>query len=63
MKKTIVELLDYLIIHFSSKFLLFSMETEDGMVNSGEKVTLKPYSGSLNVDFGKGVRTKDVYLL
>ncbi|KAJ8449433.1 hypothetical protein Cgig2_002230 [Carnegiea gigantea] len=29
----------------------------------GEKVKLKPYSGMLNVDFGKGVRKKDVFLL
>ncbi|KAF3327159.1 Saccharopine dehydrogenase NADP binding domain-containing protein [Carex littledalei] len=31
--------------------------------NKGEEVRLKPYSGALNIDFGKGVRTKDVYLL
>ncbi|KAJ4780233.1 hypothetical protein LUZ62_064490 [Rhynchospora pubera] len=31
--------------------------------NKGEEVKLKPYSGALSIDFGKGVRTKDVYLL
>lgn len=31
--------------------------------NKGEKVTLKPYSGMLNIDFGKGVGKKNVYLL
>ncbi|XP_043725248.1 uncharacterized protein LOC122671857 isoform X1 [Telopea speciosissima] len=31
--------------------------------NKGEKVKLKPYSGVLNVDFGKGIGKKDVYLL
>lgn len=30
---------------------------------SGEKVKLKPYSGMINVDFGKGIRKRDVYLL
>jgi hypothetical protein len=39
------------------------METEDDVVNSGKQVRLKPYSGALNIDFGKGIRTKDVYLL
>lgn len=29
----------------------------------GQKVKLKPYSGMLNIDFGKGVRRKDVFLL
>ncbi|XP_057954434.1 uncharacterized protein LOC131148615 [Malania oleifera] len=29
----------------------------------GEKVKLKPYSGMLNIDFGKGIRKRDVYLL
>ncbi|KAL5205801.1 hypothetical protein ABZP36_034010 [Zizania latifolia] len=31
--------------------------------NRGEKIKLKPYSGALSIDFGKGVRKKDVYLL
>lgn len=31
--------------------------------NKGREIKLKPYSGALNVDFGKGVRKKDVYLL
>ncbi|XP_072967050.1 uncharacterized protein [Typha angustifolia] len=31
--------------------------------NKGEKIKLKPYSGALNIDFGKGVRKRDVYLL
>ncbi|CAM0146098.1 unnamed protein product [Urochloa decumbens] len=31
--------------------------------NKGEEVKLKPYSGALNIDFGKGVRKKNVYLL
>uniref|UniRef100_A0A7C9AFB4 Saccharopine dehydrogenase-like C-terminal domain-containing protein n=1 Tax=Opuntia streptacantha TaxID=393608 RepID=A0A7C9AFB4_OPUST len=31
--------------------------------NKGEKVKLKPYSGMLNVDFGEGVKKKDVFLL
>ncbi|KAJ0976134.1 hypothetical protein J5N97_018099 [Dioscorea zingiberensis] len=31
--------------------------------NKGEKITLKPYSGMLNIDFGKGIRKRDVYLL
>lgn len=30
---------------------------------SGEKIKLKPYSGALNIDFGKGVGKRDVYLL
>ncbi|TVU50799.1 hypothetical protein EJB05_02189, partial [Eragrostis curvula] len=31
--------------------------------NKGEEIKLKPYSGGLNIDFGKGVRMKNVYLL
>ncbi|VAI15719.1 unnamed protein product [Triticum turgidum subsp. durum] len=31
--------------------------------NKGEEIKLKPYSGVLNIDFGKGVRKRDVYLL
>ncbi|BAH95070.1 Os11g0140700, partial [Oryza sativa Japonica Group] len=33
------------------------------ITNSGEEIKLKPYSGALSIDFGKGVRKKDVYLL
>ncbi|KAL6906055.1 hypothetical protein ACP4OV_003656 [Aristida adscensionis] len=31
--------------------------------NKGEEIKLKPYSGALNIDFGKGVRKRNVYLL
>jgi len=31
--------------------------------NKGEEIKLKPYSGALNIDFGKGIRKKNVYLL
>ncbi|KAG9454759.1 hypothetical protein H6P81_007663 [Aristolochia fimbriata] len=31
--------------------------------NKGEKIKLKPYSGALNIDFGKGIGKRDVYLL
>ncbi|KAL4204251.1 hypothetical protein AMTRI_Chr01g131190 [Amborella trichopoda] len=31
--------------------------------NKGEKVKLKPYSGMLNIDFGKGIGKRDVFLL
>nr|CAB3489035.1 unnamed protein product [Digitaria exilis] len=31
--------------------------------NKGEEIKLKPYSGVLNIDFGKGVGKKNVYLL
>ncbi|CAI0546800.1 unnamed protein product [Linum tenue] len=31
--------------------------------NKGEKVKLKPFSGMVNVDFGKGIGSRDVYLL
>nr|CAB3490870.1 unnamed protein product [Digitaria exilis] len=31
--------------------------------NKGEEIKLKPYSGALGIDFGKGVRKKNVYLL
>lgn len=31
--------------------------------NKGEKLKLKPYSGMLNIDFGKGIGKKDVFLL
>ncbi|KAG2558555.1 uncharacterized protein LOC120685336 [Panicum virgatum] len=45
----------------ASSFLLLG---EDVIVyNKGKERKLKPYSGSLNIDFGKGVGKKDVYLL
>ncbi|CAN6443524.1 unnamed protein product [Victoria cruziana] len=31
--------------------------------NKGKKIKLKPYSGMLNIDFGKGIGKRDVYLL
>ncbi|XP_077252955.1 saccharopine dehydrogenase isoform X2 [Tasmannia lanceolata] len=31
--------------------------------NKGEKIQLRPYSGVLNIDFGKGIGKRDVYLL
>ncbi|CAN1267726.1 hypothetical protein LINPERPRIM_LOCUS12893 [Linum perenne] len=31
--------------------------------NKGEKIKLKPYSGMLSIDFGKGIGSRDVYLL
>ncbi|XP_010279568.1 PREDICTED: uncharacterized protein LOC104613444 [Nelumbo nucifera] len=31
--------------------------------NKGEKIKLKPYSGMLTIDFGKGIGKRDVYLL
>ncbi|CAI0450212.1 unnamed protein product [Linum tenue] len=31
--------------------------------NKGEKVKLKPFSGMINIDFGKGIGSRDVYLL
>ncbi|KAL6906058.1 hypothetical protein ACP4OV_003659 [Aristida adscensionis] len=31
--------------------------------NKGEEINLKPYSGEVNTDFGKGVGKKDAYLL
>ncbi|WVZ54574.1 hypothetical protein U9M48_005351 [Paspalum notatum var. saurae] len=31
--------------------------------NKGKEIKLKPYSGALSIDFGKGVRKKNVYLL
>ncbi|CAL9133480.1 unnamed protein product [Musa acuminata var. zebrina] len=31
--------------------------------NKGEMIKMKPYSGVLNIDFGKGIGKRDVYLL
>lgn len=32
-------------------------------LEAGEKLKLKPYSGMLNIDFGKGIGKRDVFLL
>lgn len=45
----------------ATSFLLLGEEVV--AYSKGEKVKLKPYSGMLNVDFGKGIRKKDVFLL
>lgn len=45
----------------STSFLLLG---EDVIAyNKGEEVSLKPYSGMINVDFGRGIRKRDVFLL
>ncbi|XP_021762434.1 uncharacterized protein LOC110727185 isoform X2 [Chenopodium quinoa] len=44
-----------------TSFLLLGEEVV--AYNKGEKVKLKPYSGMLNVDFGKGINKRDVFLL
>ncbi|KAJ4839606.1 hypothetical protein Tsubulata_029633 [Turnera subulata] len=45
----------------ATSFLLLGEEVV--AYNRGEKIKLKPYSGMLNIDFGKGIRKRDVYLL
>lgn len=45
----------------ATSFLLLGEEVI--AYNKGKKMKLKPYSGMLNIDFGKGIRKKDVYLL
>ncbi|KAK1576299.1 hypothetical protein Q3G72_012745 [Acer saccharum] len=45
----------------ATSFLLLGEEVV--AYNKGEKIKLKPYSGMLSVDFGKGIKTKDVFLL
>ncbi|KAL2329198.1 hypothetical protein Fmac_022625 [Flemingia macrophylla] len=45
----------------ATSFLLLGEEVV--AYNKGEKITMKPYSGMLNVDFGKGIGKRDVYLL
>ncbi|XP_061362444.1 uncharacterized protein LOC133306179 [Gastrolobium bilobum] len=45
----------------AASFLLLGEEVV--AYNKGEKIKLKPYSGMLNVDFGKGIGKRDVYLL
>nr|ABK41045.1 astaxanthin synthase KC28 [Adonis aestivalis var. palaestina] len=43
-----------------TSFLLLGEEVV--AYSEGEKVELKPYTGKLNIDFGKGVGKRDVYL-
>ncbi|OWM69169.1 hypothetical protein CDL15_Pgr025356 [Punica granatum] len=45
----------------ATSFLLLGEEVI--AYNKGERIKLKPYSGALNIDFGKGVGKRDVYLL
>ncbi|TKY67804.1 oxidoreductase protein [Spatholobus suberectus] len=45
----------------ATSFLLLGEEVV--AYNKGEKIRMKPYSGMLNVDFGKGIGIRDVYLL
>ncbi|GMN26179.1 hypothetical protein TIFTF001_001209 [Ficus carica] len=45
----------------ATSFLLLGEEVI--AYNKGEEIKLKPYSGTLNIDFGKGIGNRDVYLL
>ncbi|KAL6199683.1 hypothetical protein ACLB2K_029466 [Fragaria x ananassa] len=45
----------------ATSFLLLGEEVV--AFNKGEKIKLRPYSGMLKIDFGKGIGKKDVYLL
>uniref|UniRef100_A0A7N0U355 Saccharopine dehydrogenase NADP binding domain-containing protein n=1 Tax=Kalanchoe fedtschenkoi TaxID=63787 RepID=A0A7N0U355_KALFE len=45
----------------ATSFLLLGEEVV--AYNKGEIIKLKPYSSSLNIDFGKGIGKRDVYLL
>ncbi|KAF7153373.1 hypothetical protein RHSIM_Rhsim01G0193400 [Rhododendron simsii] len=45
----------------ATSFLLLGEEVV--AYSKGEKITIKPYSGMRNIDFGKGIGKKDVYLL
>ncbi|XP_050221905.1 uncharacterized protein LOC126672052 isoform X2 [Mercurialis annua] len=45
----------------ATSFLLLGEEVI--AYNKGEKIKLKPYSGMVNIDFGKGIGKRDVYLL
>ncbi|KAL3529765.1 hypothetical protein ACH5RR_009087 [Cinchona calisaya] len=45
----------------ATSFLLLGEEVV--AYNKGTKIKLKPYSGMLNIDFGKGIGKKDVFLL
>ncbi|CAL5437956.1 unnamed protein product [Camellia sinensis] len=52
----------------ATSFLLLGEEVvayskDNGLHLSGEKIKLKPYTGMLNIDFGKGIGKRDVYLL
>ncbi|XP_076884158.1 uncharacterized protein LOC143533190 [Bidens hawaiensis] len=45
----------------ATSFLLLGEEVI--AYNKGEKIKLRPYSGMINIDFGKGIGKRDVYLL
>ncbi|XP_047159019.1 uncharacterized protein LOC124829535 [Vigna umbellata] len=45
----------------ATSFLLLGEEVV--AYNKGEKIRMKPYSAMLNIDFGKGIGKRDVYLL
>lgn len=45
----------------ATSFLLLGEEVV--AYRKGEKIKLKPYSGGLNIDFGKGIGKRDVFLL
>uniref|UniRef100_A0A0A0KEK7 Saccharopine dehydrogenase NADP binding domain-containing protein n=1 Tax=Cucumis sativus TaxID=3659 RepID=A0A0A0KEK7_CUCSA len=45
----------------ATSFLLLGEEVV--AYNKGEQLKLKPYSGMLNIDFGKGIGKRDVFLL
>lgn len=45
----------------ATSFLLLGEEAI--AYNKGEKIKVRPYSGMVNIDFGKGIGKKDVYLL
>ncbi|KAL7199340.1 hypothetical protein ACSBR2_021600 [Camellia fascicularis] len=45
----------------ATSFLLLGEEVV--AYSKGEKIKLKPYTGMLNIDFGKGIGKRDVYLL
>ncbi|XAR60344.1 UDP-glucose 4-epimerase [Bertholletia excelsa] len=45
----------------ATSFLLLGEEVV--AYSKGEKVKQKPYTGTLNIDFGKGIGKRDVYLL
>lgn len=45
----------------ATSFLLLGEEVV--AYNKGEKIRLKPYSGMVNIDFGKGIGRKEVFLL
>ncbi|KAL6870647.1 hypothetical protein ACP4OV_014495 [Aristida adscensionis] len=45
----------------ATSFLLLGVDVI--AYNKGKEIKLKPYTGALNIDFGKGIRKKNVYLL